>query len=37
MYPRLDEWRRVRDGVDPGRVFVSDLARRLRLVDDPVG
>ncbi|TJZ78400.1 FAD-binding oxidoreductase [Rhodococcus oryzae] len=32
MYPRLDEWRRVRDDVDPDRVFASDLARRLRLV-----
>ncbi|MFG1781473.1 FAD-binding protein [Rhodococcus oryzae] len=32
MYPRLDEWRKVRDGVDPDRVFASDLARRLRLV-----
>lgn len=34
MYPRLDEWRRVRDAADPAGVFVSDLARRLRLVDD---
>lgn len=32
MYPRLDEWRHVRDAVDPDGVFVSDLARRLRLL-----
>ncbi|MFD4182789.1 FAD-binding protein [Rhodococcus sp. NPDC058514] len=32
MYPRLDEWRSVRDSVDPDRFFASDLARRLRLV-----
>src|SRR5207253_120642 len=29
MYPRLAEWRKVRDSVDPDRVFVSDMARRL--------
>ena len=32
MYPRLQEWQAIRDGVDPEGVFVSDLARRLRLV-----
>jgi decaprenylphospho-beta-D-ribofuranose 2-oxidase len=29
MYPRLDEFRAVRDRVDPGHVLTSDLARRL--------
>ncbi|MGH3466972.1 MAG: FAD-binding protein [Thermocrispum sp.] len=31
MYPRLDEWRKVRAAVDPAGVFRSDLARRLGL------
>jgi decaprenylphospho-beta-D-ribofuranose 2-oxidase len=30
-YPRLDEWRKVRDAVDPNGVFTSDMARRLEL------
>jgi decaprenylphospho-beta-D-ribofuranose 2-oxidase len=33
MYPRLDEWRAVRDRLDPDRHLVSDLARRLHLLD----
>jgi decaprenylphospho-beta-D-ribofuranose 2-oxidase len=32
MYPRLDEWRAVRDRVDPERVWRSDLALRTGLV-----
>ena len=31
MYPRLDEWRKVRDAADPDRLLTSDQARRLRL------
>lgn len=31
MYPRLDEWRAVCDGVDPEHALQSDLDRRLRL------
>jgi decaprenylphospho-beta-D-ribofuranose 2-oxidase len=31
MYPRLDEWRKVRADLDPRGVFQSDLARRLGL------
>ena len=32
MYPRLDEWKRVRAEVDPDGVLRSDLGRRLGLV-----
>jgi decaprenylphospho-beta-D-ribofuranose 2-oxidase len=32
MYPRLDEWRAVRDELDPERRCVSDLAERLQLL-----
>ena len=31
MYPQLDEWRAVRERVDPQRRFRSDMSRRLRL------
>ena len=31
MYPRLDEWREVRDRMDPDRRFRSDLGERLSL------
>jgi decaprenylphospho-beta-D-ribofuranose 2-oxidase len=31
MYPRLAEWRAVRDALDPEHVITSDLARRLGL------
>jgi len=31
MYPRLEQWRKVRNAVDPDGVFMSDQARRLGL------
>jgi decaprenylphospho-beta-D-ribofuranose 2-oxidase len=33
-YPRLDEWRATRAAVDPMGVWISDQARRLRLLGD---
>jgi decaprenylphospho-beta-D-ribofuranose 2-oxidase len=31
-YPRLAEWKTIRDRVDPGGVWASDQARRLQLI-----
>ena len=31
MYPRIDEWRKVRAATDPDGIFASDLSRRLEL------
>ena len=31
MYPRLEEWRKVRAAIDPEGVFASDMSRRLEL------
>ncbi|MGY2023447.1 MULTISPECIES: FAD-binding oxidoreductase [Nocardia] len=31
MYPRIDDWIKVRRSVDPTGVFMSDMARRLEL------
>ena len=36
MYPRLDDWRRVRAKVDPDGVLQSDLSRRLRLLNEEI-
>lgn len=32
MYPRVDEWREVREQLDPDRRLRSDLGRRLGLI-----
>ncbi len=37
MYPRLADWRSVRDGVDPHGVLCSDLGARLGLCGDGSG
>lgn len=33
MYPRLAEWQSIRRKYDPDNLFVSDMARRLNLVE----
>jgi decaprenylphospho-beta-D-ribofuranose 2-oxidase len=33
-YPRLAEWQAIRNAVDPMGIWVSDQARRLRLLED---
>jgi decaprenylphospho-beta-D-ribofuranose 2-oxidase len=35
MYPALARWQAERAILDPDRVMNSDLARRLRLIDEP--
>lgn len=35
MYPRLEEWKRIRARLDPDSAMRSDLARRLALTDGP--
>jgi len=32
-YPRFDEWRKTRDAADPDGLFISDMARRLELIE----
>ncbi|MDQ6729836.1 MAG: FAD-binding oxidoreductase [Actinomycetota bacterium] len=34
MYPRLDEWRAIRDRADPDRLWRSDLSQRTGLLGD---
>lgn len=31
MYPNLDRWQKIKADVDPQNIFVSDLARRMKL------
>jgi hypothetical protein len=37
MYPKLTEWRRIADRLDPDRRLTSDLDRRLGLRGSPRG
>ena len=31
MYPKMDDWIRIRNDIDPNGVFESDMSRRLEL------
>jgi decaprenylphospho-beta-D-ribofuranose 2-oxidase len=33
MYPKLDEWKRIKRALDPNAIFSSDLSRRIGLTE----
>ena len=34
MYPRLDEFRQIKQRIDPANSFSSSQSRRLRIIDE---